>query len=68
MLAAIQGITYAVPARYFVTLLKGIYVKGVGRPTEGRLYGSCKAKYRLNIPNVRIIGKTNRPDFPSPKN
>lgn len=27
---AIQIITYAVPARYFVTLLKGIYLKGVG--------------------------------------
>jgi ABC-2 type transport system permease protein len=26
----IQIITYAVPARYFVTLLKGIYLKGVG--------------------------------------
>lgn len=26
----IQGITYAVPARYFVALLKGIYLKGVG--------------------------------------
>ncbi len=27
---AIQVLTYAVPARYFVTLLKGIYLKGVG--------------------------------------
>ena len=27
---AIQIITYAVPARYFVALLKGIYLKGVG--------------------------------------
>ncbi len=27
---AIQVITYAVPARYFVALLKGIYLKGVG--------------------------------------
>ena len=26
----IQGITYIVPARYFVTILKGIYLKGVG--------------------------------------
>jgi ABC-2 type transport system permease protein len=26
----IQIITYAVPARYFVSLLKGIYLKGVG--------------------------------------
>lgn len=27
---AIQIITYAIPARYFVTILKGIYLKGVG--------------------------------------
>jgi ABC-2 type transport system permease protein len=27
---AIQIVTYAVPARYFVSLLKGIYLKGVG--------------------------------------
>jgi ABC-2 type transport system permease protein len=26
----IQFITYAIPARYFITLLKGIYLKGVG--------------------------------------
>ena len=26
----IQSITYIVPARYFVTMLKGIYMKGVG--------------------------------------
>ncbi len=26
----IQGISYIVPARYFVTILKGIYLKGVG--------------------------------------
>ena len=27
---AIQVITYAIPARYFVAILKGIYLKGVG--------------------------------------
>ncbi len=27
---AVQALTYLVPARYFVTLLKGIYLKGVG--------------------------------------
>ena len=27
---AIQVVTYAIPARYFVALLKGIYLKGVG--------------------------------------
>jgi ABC-2 type transport system permease protein len=27
---AIQVITHVVPARYFVSLLKGIYLKGVG--------------------------------------
>src|ERR1019366_3376846 len=27
---AIQGITYVVPARYFVTILKGVFLKGVG--------------------------------------
>jgi ABC-2 type transport system permease protein len=26
----LQGITYLVPAKYFVVLLKGIYLKGVG--------------------------------------
>ena len=26
----IQAITYVIPARYFITLLKGIYLKGVG--------------------------------------
>lgn len=26
----IQIITYVIPARYFVTILKGIYLKGVG--------------------------------------
>ena len=26
----LQGITYFIPAKYFVTLLKGIYLKGVG--------------------------------------
>ncbi len=30
MPAPIQGITYLIPARYFVALLKGIYLKGVG--------------------------------------
>jgi ABC-2 type transport system permease protein len=30
MPAPIQAITYLVPARYFVALLKGIYLKGVG--------------------------------------
>jgi ABC-2 type transport system permease protein len=30
MPVAVQSITYAVPARYFVALLKGIYLKGVG--------------------------------------
>jgi ABC-2 type transport system permease protein len=26
----LQGLTYLVPARYFITILKGIYLKGVG--------------------------------------
>ncbi len=30
MPAVIRAITYVVPARYFVTILKGIYLKGVG--------------------------------------
>lgn len=30
MPAVIQVVTYIVPARYFVTILKGIYLKGVG--------------------------------------
>lgn len=30
MPAAVQAVTHLVPARYFVTLLKGIYLKGVG--------------------------------------
>lgn len=30
MPAAIQTVTYLIPARYFVALLKGIYLKGIG--------------------------------------
>jgi ABC-2 type transport system permease protein len=30
MPAPIRAVTYVVPARYFVTLLHGIYLKGVG--------------------------------------
>jgi ABC-2 type transport system permease protein len=30
MPAVIQIITYIVPARYFVTILKGIFLKGIG--------------------------------------
>ncbi len=30
MPAVIQLVTYIFPARYFVTILKGIYLKGVG--------------------------------------
>ena len=32
---AVQAITYLVPARYFVVLLRGIYLKGVGLETLG---------------------------------
>ena len=32
MPAAIQGLTYLVPARYFVAILKNIYLKGAGIP------------------------------------
>jgi ABC-2 type transport system permease protein len=32
MPSAIQAVTYIVPARYFVTVLKAIYMKGVGLP------------------------------------
>ncbi|MFA6451000.1 MAG: ABC transporter permease [bacterium] len=32
---ALQYVTYAVPARYFITLLKGIYLKGVGLDIMG---------------------------------
>jgi len=35
MPAAVRAITYLVPARYFVTLLKGIYLKGVGLEVLG---------------------------------
>jgi len=26
----LSGVTYIIPARYFVTILRGIYLKGVG--------------------------------------
>jgi len=29
----VQAITYVVPARYFVALVKGIYLRGVGLET-----------------------------------
>ena len=32
---AVQAVTYLVPARYFVALLKGIYLKGVGLEVLG---------------------------------
>jgi ABC-2 type transport system permease protein len=35
MPAPIQWITRAVPARYFVTILKGIFLKGVGLDVLG---------------------------------
>jgi ABC-2 type transport system permease protein len=31
----VQAITYVVPARYFVALVKGIYLRGVGLETLG---------------------------------
>ena len=30
MPGVIQAVTYLVPARYFITFLKGIYLKGIG--------------------------------------
>jgi ABC-2 type transport system permease protein len=30
MPVVVQAITYVVPARYFVTILKGVFLKGVG--------------------------------------
>jgi ABC-2 type transport system permease protein len=30
MPAPLQAITYLVPARYFVTILKGVFLKGIG--------------------------------------
>jgi ABC-2 type transport system permease protein len=33
MPVAVQAITYIVPARYFVALVKGIYQRGVGLET-----------------------------------
>ncbi|HJX16174.1 MAG TPA: hypothetical protein VJ386_10600, partial [Candidatus Deferrimicrobiaceae bacterium] len=30
MPGVIQAVTYAIPARYLVTILKGIYLKGIG--------------------------------------
>jgi len=35
MPAAIRAVTYVVPARYFVALLRGIYLKGVGLEVLG---------------------------------
>ena len=32
----VQGITYIVPARYFVALVKGIFLRGVGLETLWR--------------------------------
>jgi len=35
MPAAIQAITFIVPARYFITLLRGIFLKGIGLEVLG---------------------------------
>ncbi len=35
----LQGITYAFPARYFVTILKGLFLKGIGLPVLGAEVG-----------------------------
>ena len=37
----IQMVTYLVPARYFVAILKGIYLKGVGLEILGRPGRAC---------------------------
>ena len=53
---AIQVITYGVPARYFVALLKGIYLKGVGLNTlaqEAVLLGAFAA-LMLSFANLRF--------------
>jgi ABC-2 type transport system permease protein len=42
----LQGITYLVPAKYFVALLKGIYLKGVG-PTVLYVEGLFLAVFGL---------------------
>ncbi len=44
----IQVITHLVPARYFVTILKGVFLKGVG--TE-RAYGASWASWRSTAPS-----------------
>ena len=43
----IQVITYLVPARYFVALLKGIYLKGVGLEILGRRGVLCWRSSRV---------------------
>lgn len=49
----LQYLTYIVPARYFVTLMKGIYMKGVGLEVLGRemslLFAFCAILIALSI-------------------
>ena len=60
MPAAVRVVTYLVPARYFVTLLKGIYLKGVGLDVLGveaallvcfsaAMFGLAHVKFRKKL-------------------
>ncbi len=55
----IQGITYIVPARYFVTILKGIYLKGVGLEilAAQALFLAVYAVVMVTVARVRLKKK-----------
>ncbi len=55
----IQAVTYLVPARYFVTILKGIYMKGAGLEILGMqvLYLFLFAFFALNLANRKFRKK-----------
>ncbi|MBN1393895.1 MAG: ABC transporter permease [Pirellulales bacterium] len=59
MPAVIRGITYIVPARYFVTILKGIYLKGVGLEILGveALFLAVYAAVMVLIARVKLKKK-----------
>ena len=60
MPVVIQAITFIVPARYFVTILKGIFLKGVGLEralAPGVVSGAVRASWCSRWRHEKLSGK-----------